>query len=254
MSSTFRHYFLMGAVFIASIAAGYGVAQAVDEPVPPADQQDAGQTPAGEAAGDAPGEPSAETTAEAPAPAKEEKKEEEEEEEKEKIPAKYADFATNFDVFEVFDPPYVAPTLTFYDLKDRPVQLSELKGQWRLINFWATWCAPCITELPQLVELEKSRKKMGLDVIYVSMDRIEDIKEFRKTMKKVGIPKQVDTLYVTGTETWSRIGLESLPTTVIMSPDGRFYYKLVGSPDWAAPESLAFIDDLFKNDATGAPP
>ena len=62
-----------------------------------------------------------------------------------------------------------APDFTVHD-SDRSVTLSQLKGQVVVLNFWATWCAPCVEEVPSLVEMQQRMKSKGVTVLAVSVD------------------------------------------------------------------------------------
>ncbi len=159
-------------------------------------------------------------------------------------------FRSRFSSVESYDPPVPAPSLIFHAVDGNMVKLNELKGKWSLINFWATWCAACVAELPSLLALEQARKD-GLDVVFVSLDSVASAEDLKKRMKKARIPENMETLYVLDSGVWNQLQVNSLPTTVILSPEGRLRYKLVGETDWMAKESLEFIDDLINNQPQG---
>ncbi|MGH8456729.1 MAG: TlpA family protein disulfide reductase, partial [Stenotrophobium sp.] len=63
-----------------------------------------------------------------------------------------------------------APAITFTEISGKPLALSDLRGKLVLVNFWATWCAPCMDELPLLVKAQKQFGSRGLQVVGPAMD------------------------------------------------------------------------------------
>ena len=74
-------------------------------------------------------------------------------------------------LFEWSDPPAALPDITFTDAAGQPRDLAEFRGRTVLLNLWATWCAPCIRELPALDNLEAAAGGDGFKVIVLSQDR-----------------------------------------------------------------------------------
>ena len=114
------------------------------------------------------------------------------------------------------------------DINDNNVSLSQYKNRWLLVNFWATWCAPCREEIPELNELANTNKKIQL--VGIAIDEIESVKQFlNKT------PIHYDSLIsndINGVEISKSLGNEKgvLPFTVLITPNGEiqevFYGKL----------------------------
>ncbi|MFC3173564.1 TlpA family protein disulfide reductase [Novosphingobium bradum] len=130
----------------------------------------------------------------------------------------------------------LAPTLVLADPAGRKLALASLAGKPFLVNLWATWCAPCVTELPTLEALALSGK---LRVITVSQDSGEPGK-VAQFLKAKGLAKLEPWLdpqndlsfhYATGT----------LPTTVLYDSQGREVWRFVGEHDWSGAETATLL-------------
>ncbi|MEM8799156.1 MAG: TlpA disulfide reductase family protein [Pseudomonadota bacterium] len=121
----------------------------------------------------------------------------------------------------------------------REVNLTQFKGKLILINIWATWCAPCVEEMPALDALEKAAGGPLFAVWPISMDRggPPAVAEFYNDNGISALPLANDP---TGrlAETVGAIGL---PLTLLVGPDGREMGRFVGPAEWAAPEAQALI-------------
>jgi thiol-disulfide isomerase/thioredoxin len=134
-----------------------------------------------------------------------------------------------------------AQGFTFTDHTGKKLTLSDYRGKWVLINFWATWCPPCLKEIPDLVSLYESRKK-DVMVIGVAMD-YRDPKTVLKYVKQLSITYPI----VFGDQRIaSQIGpVSMLPTTYVFDPEGNPAVYKVGTVSREALEE--FMRDYVKN-------
>lgn len=132
-----------------------------------------------------------------------------------------------------------APDFTVQD-SDHKVTLSQFKGQVVVLNFWATWCPPCIEEMPSLVEMQRRMKPKGVTVVAVSIDVDENayhkfIKDHGVNMITVRDPEE-KTAVLYGTHGW--------PETYIIDRSGVVRRKFIGAVDWTEPEIIDFMGKL----------
>jgi cytochrome c biogenesis protein CcmG/thiol:disulfide interchange protein DsbE len=132
-----------------------------------------------------------------------------------------------------------APDFTVQD-SDHSVTLSQFKGQVVVLNFWATWCPPCIEEMPSLVEMQRRMKPKGVTVLAVSIDVDENayhkfIKDHGVNMITVRDPEE-KTAVLYGTHGW--------PETYIIDRNGVVRRKFIGAVDWTEPEIIDFMAKL----------
>ena len=132
-----------------------------------------------------------------------------------------------------------APDFVVQD-SDRKVALHDYKGQIVVLNFWATWCGPCVQEMPSLVQMGDKLKDKNIKVIGVSID--VDEAAYKSFLQKHGItfltvrdPEQKSsTLY--GTTGW--------PETFIIDRNGVLRRKFVGPVDWNDPQITQYLTSL----------
>lgn len=116
-----------------------------------------------------------------------------------------------------------APDVQFTKLDGTPFRLQDMKGRVVLLNFWATWCIPCRSEIPSLSAMQKDLDARGLSVIGVSYDDTADlIQSFQKD-----IPQSYQ-IVLGGREVGSQLPASPLPTTYIIDRQGRIRHKLIG--------------------------
>ena len=117
-----------------------------------------------------------------------------------------------------------APNFTLKSLEDQEITLASLKGKVVLLDFWATWCAPCREAIPHLVELYKNYHDRGLVVIGMNVDKGEgDV--VRRFVKSMGIPYPI---LLAQEEVVRDYAISALPTTVLIDKEGKIREKVVG--------------------------
>lgn len=131
-------------------------------------------------------------------------------------------------------------TLTTVD--GRQVSLAELKGKVVLLNFWATWCGPCIAELPQLIGLYEKYKRRGAEVLAISIDNKDDRQAVIDFAKERNLP--FPALFDDGVAAQFRI--TAIPANLFIDKQGNLGYRLVGLGKDTLRSAEIVIDELLK--------
>ncbi|HYN14408.1 MAG TPA: TlpA disulfide reductase family protein [Terriglobales bacterium] len=131
-----------------------------------------------------------------------------------------------------------APDFTVQDA-DRKVTLHDLRGKIVVLNFWATWCPPCVEEMPSLVRMQSNLKDRVL-VLAVSVD--EDERTYHSFLKKYN----VDLLTVRDPQQKSNelYGTFKFPETYIIDRNGVVQRKFIGAVDWTRPDVVEYLNKL----------
>jgi cytochrome c biogenesis protein CcmG/thiol:disulfide interchange protein DsbE len=133
----------------------------------------------------------------------------------------------------------VAPDFTVQD-SGRAVTLSQLHGQIVVLNFWATWCAPCVEEVPSLVEMQRRLKAKGVTVLAVSVD--VDGNAYRQFVRDHGV--SLLTVRDASQKSNALYGTFKFPETYIIDRNGVMRRKFIGAVDWTEPEITDFLSKL----------
>lgn len=123
----------------------------------------------------------------------------------------------------------VAPNSQFSD-GTRPMSLSAFKGKYVLVNFWATWCSPCVKEMPALDRLAARLERNGVVVVAISQDE-GGATQVRPFVEKLKLTK-MRVLYDPDKRAFRDYALRGLPTTILVSPEGKLVARLEGSASW----------------------
>ncbi len=143
----------------------------------------------------------------------------------------------------VHDERRVPGTLIFKDAKGKNIDLSAWKGRVVVLNLWATWCAPCRKEMPDLAELQKELGGPEFEVVALSVD-VNGAEASSAFLRSVG----AESLAVyTDTELKSLAAFQAigLPATLLIDRNGLEAARLLGPADWSSPEALTMVKALL---------
>jgi len=147
--------------------------------------------------------------------------------------------------FEAAQPPRPATSAGFVDGEGRSRNLAEFRGEAVVLNLWATWCAPCVREMPQLDRLKKTLAGDGIRVLALSEDR-GGAPVVEKFYAVNGI-RNLEVLIDLGGVVLRDLGVRGLPTTVLIDADGREVARALGAAEWDSDAVVAFLRRCLGN-------
>lgn len=125
------------------------------------------------------------------------------------------------------------PAVRLSNLRNEPVSLSNYKGKVIFLNFWATWCKPCLYEMPSIVKTSELLAKEEVVFLFASDESSEEIEQFEKQYRFHFNYLKADNL--------SEIGVSAIPVTHLYNPEGKLVHIETGFSRWDDPEHLALI-------------
>lgn len=133
--------------------------------------------------------------------------------------------------------------LQLSDLNDRSYSLAQFYGKVVIVNFWASWCLPCIQELPDLQRLKQAFAGQPFEVITVNTG--EKKYRVRKFVKLIGLdlPVWLDTKKKAFHD-WE---VETLPTSFVLDPQGKVQYRIQGNPGWLSQATRGSLQALMPH-------
>ena len=139
--------------------------------------------------------------------------------------------------------PFTAPAISLADTNGHSVELSELRGKLVLVNLWATWCEPCLREMPSLERLQ-SRLGERIAVLAVSEDRGGN-KTVEPFIAKLGL-KSVKIYIDPKSEVGHAFGARGLPTSFLIDREGKMLGRVEGAAEWDSPKILGVLEPLLS--------
>ena len=127
------------------------------------------------------------------------------------------------------------------DIKGKKHTLSDYKGKVVLVNFWASWCPPCIFEMPELQRLKKHFSDRPFEVITINVgEKKYKVRRFSKLIN-LELPVLLDT----SSETYDDWDVKTLPTSFLIDSSGQFRYQVRGNPGWDTEDTRGIIEDMM---------
>lgn len=130
--------------------------------------------------------------------------------------------------------------IKFVDAKGKTISLADLNGKVVFLNFWATWCPPCLAEMPSVNKLHQQFKNDS-EVVFILVDADNDFAKAQAYMDRKGYQLPV---YNMASSIPEILFSGSLPTTVVLDKKGRLSFKEVGAADYASDKFITFINQL----------
>lgn len=139
------------------------------------------------------------------------------------------------------------PPLVLPDLEGASHDLAQYRGKVVLVNFWATWCAPCRAEMPSMERLRRAMSDRPFAILAVNVGESE------RTARKFAesLPVSFTVLLDSDTRTTRTWGARVLPASYVVGPDGTIRYRHLGELDWASPEIRALLERLLPAESSG---
>ena len=133
---------------------------------------------------------------------------------------------------------------TLKDLDGKPVSLSDFRGKWVIVNYWATWCPPCVKELPSIAEAREILSDEAFDVLVINVGEDKtQIEHFLRT--RLGGVLNLEVLIddnLVAVKDWK---VRALPTTYVVDHTGRVVYSALGEHDFSEAAVIDKIRELI---------
>lgn len=140
----------------------------------------------------------------------------------------------------LLEAPVAVPEAVLLDAEDGEHALADYKGKWVVLNFWATWCAPCRREMPSLERLQAAMPELAVVPVATGRNAVEGIKRF---FEEAGV-KTLPILRDPQSKLAHGMGVMGLPVTVILNPEGQEVARLIGDAEWDSDSAKAVLGAL----------
>ena len=130
-----------------------------------------------------------------------------------------------------------ASNAQFTDLDGRAFDLDDFKGKPLVVNYWATWCVPCLKEFPSFVALQDSLKEDGVAFLFASPDKLDKIREFKKR-------KAYNLEFMHLNPSLDKLEIYALPSTFIYDSQGNLHERMDGALEWNTSEVIKMLKQV----------
>ena len=129
--------------------------------------------------------------------------------------------------------------VTFLDINEKNVNLNDFKGKLIILNFWATWCAPCKEEMPSLDNLQSNTKLNNLKIFPINVGQ-EDRSQSERFFKELNI-NNLDIFIDAPITLAKKFSLRGVPTTILFNKEGKEFARILGSIDFNDEEFINWL-------------
>lgn len=126
------------------------------------------------------------------------------------------------------------------EIDGEPLQLTQYSDKVVFVNFWATWCKPCIQEMPTLVKAQEKFKNDKIVFLYASNEEPEQIEKFQQ--------KHPYDFHYVRVENFEEFNIQALPTTYIFNAEGKLEFSESGFRNWEASENIELIAKIINHE------
>lgn len=124
------------------------------------------------------------------------------------------------------------------ELDHTAIDLNQYKGKTLFINFWATWCRPCIEEMPSIQKMQKQLNDKNIVYLFASDETVEQIEKFKQ--------KHPYPFHYVRAENMESLNIMALPTTFIINPSGKLVFSEMGNRKWDSRENIDLLINAGK--------
>jgi peroxiredoxin len=142
-----------------------------------------------------------------------------------------------------FSRPSATPVFSLMDLSGKQVSLEQYRGKYVLLNFWATWCPPCLEEMPSMDALYTQFRDRGFEVVAISSDK-EGAGIVQGFVDKLGVEFMI--LLDPDGSVSASYGAKNLPVSFLLNRQGKVVAAAQGSRDWASSEAQSVIGEIIQ--------
>ncbi len=151
----------------------------------------------------------------------------------------YAIDQPNFKNIVINQAPKSYEDIVFKDLSNKDVNLKNFENKLVFINFWATWCVPCVEEMPSLDSLQSNEELNNLVILPVNIGQ-EDLDKIKNFFYKLEI-KNLDIYFDPGVNLVKKFSIRGVPTTILINKEGKEFGRILGSIDFNDKEFVNWV-------------